>query len=524
MRHAVLIVLIVALFSKCSPLNILMYTAVIGPSHISFLDHISKILIERGHNVDVLFAHYNDRTVLNLTAGIRRKHTYVFDTPDMWYSIMSHLDNIFSPPTRIFFDMRGFVNMGAELCRVALRDDRVLNFVKSGKYDIGVTTDYDPCPLIMFEAAGVPSVATLMPTPLFPGHLIGAGLPAPTSIYGTAFTPKHDGSLFDKTFYFLKSAYVNYIDTPDKFKKFNEIARSKFGPGFADVADLERNIDVIFVNANEIVEKPRPISHKIKYIGGIGMKAAKSLTSPIKALLDKPSNGTIIFSFGTQAPTAKIPLEIRRNFVEAFKKFPDFTFIWKYDRMDDDDGIFEGATNVHRVPWIPQTDVLQDGRVKVFISHMGMNSFLETASAGVPVLAIPLFVDQTHNALNAEARQMGILLERHKLTAGNIENALKKLLNDEKYWRNAQRIARMMKENPNQPKETFVRWMEFAATHRGLHQSFNLPGAHLDPFFYYSGDVIILLISIFVIFSYILYRLLRTIGSVIWIERKVKTQ
>lgn len=39
--------------------------------------------------------------------------------------------------------------------------------------------------------------------------------------------------------------------------------------------------------------------------------------------------------------------------------------------------------------WVPQTTVLSSGKVKVFLTHGGMNSIYEAIESKVPLLALP---------------------------------------------------------------------------------------------------------------------------------------
>uniref|UniRef100_A0A1I7WE82 glucuronosyltransferase n=1 Tax=Heterorhabditis bacteriophora TaxID=37862 RepID=A0A1I7WE82_HETBA len=234
-----------------------------------------------------------------------------------------------------------------------------------------------------------------------------------------------------------------------------------FGPQFPPVGELVRNIDIVFVNSNEIIEKPRPLSHKVKYIGGAALPKAKPVTKVI--------------------PTKNIPLNIRKNFVEAFKKFPEITFMWKYDVQNDEGNMFLNVTNVHILKWMPQTDLLGnikcynyfiigDRRVIGFISHMGLNSLLEASYAGIPILAVPIFSDQAHNAQIGVDRGTTVIVNKDELTTDNIENALKKLLYDTRYRDNAIRISSLLKNKPEDVKSKFVNWVEYAAQHKRLHK------------------------------------------------------
>lgn len=59
---------------------------------------------------------------------------------------------------------------------------------------------------------------------------------------------------------------------------FNEVAKKHFGTEFPDVRALISNAPLVFVNSDELFDIPRPILHKIIYIGGLDMKKPKPLT------------------------------------------------------------------------------------------------------------------------------------------------------------------------------------------------------------------------------------------------------
>lgn len=77
-------------------------------------------------------------------------------------------------------------------------------------------------------------------------------------------------------------------------------------------------------------------------------------------------------------------------FIAAFRKFPDYNFLWKYESNLE----IELPTNVMLSPWLNQNDILADSHIKAFISHGGLLSTQEAAWYGIPVIGIPFFVDQ----------------------------------------------------------------------------------------------------------------------------------
>ena len=54
--------------------------------------------------------------------------------------------------------------------------------------------------------------------------------------------------------------------------------------------------------------------------------------------------------------------------------------------------------HVRVVKWAPQNDVLAHPGTKVFVTHGGANSVYEAAFHGIPIVALPIFAEQPHNA------------------------------------------------------------------------------------------------------------------------------
>jgi glucuronosyltransferase len=72
--------------------------------------------------------------------------------------------------------------------------------------------------------------------------------------------------------------------------------------------------------------------------------------------MQKSKKGVILVSFGTVALSHNMPQEVKQVFLETFKKFPDITFLWKYEK--DEHKIAEGYQNVVTDKWVPQNDLL----------------------------------------------------------------------------------------------------------------------------------------------------------------------
>jgi UDP:flavonoid glycosyltransferase YjiC (YdhE family) len=77
---------------------------------------------------------------------------------------------------------------------------------------------------------------------------------------------------------------------------------------------------------------------------------------------------------------------MKLQILNAFRAFPAYNFIWKFDEDDKDLPLLSNYTNVFPIKWLPQVPLLNDDRVKLFITHFGMNSYLEASNAGKPMI------------------------------------------------------------------------------------------------------------------------------------------
>ena len=72
--------------------------------------------------------------------------------------------------------------------------------------------------------------------------------------------------------------------------------------------------------------------------------------------MDNSKKGVILVSFGSVAQSYRMLDEQKKSFLEAFAEFPDITFIWKYEK--EEENIAAGLKNVVTGKWLPQTDLL----------------------------------------------------------------------------------------------------------------------------------------------------------------------
>ncbi|VDM68271.1 unnamed protein product [Strongylus vulgaris] len=181
-----------------------------------------------------------------------------------------------------------------------------------------------------------------------------------------------------------------------------------------------------------------------------------------------------------------MPASWKMAFIEAFERFPNYHFIWRYVGIDLQDKL---PTNVHIFKWLPQSDLLQNPKTKAFISHGGYNSLQEAISAGVPLITIPLFGDQPRNARLAERHHFAIRIHKNEVSVDTVADAISRVLTDESYSKNIKRLSRMVRKKPVSVSHLLVSWANFVAEFKAL-DNLVPAGNKLNFIQYYSLDVI----------------------------------
>lgn len=132
-----------------------------------------------------------------------------------------------------------------------------------------------------------------------------------------------------------------------------------------------------------------------------------------------------------------------RLFLDAFAEFPQLHFIWKLD-PGGREKVLKDYPNVFAFSWTQQASILgsrsslslgvsADNRTLAFVSHMGVNSFIEASLGGVPIVAIPLFNDQHYNTAVALDKGTAVYLHRSQLSKQRLVDALKEVVYNERF-------------------------------------------------------------------------------------------
>lgn len=86
--------------------------------------------------------------------------------------------------------------------------------------------------------------------------------------------------------------------------------------------------------------------------------------------------------------------------------------------------------------YVPQLELLP--RTRVFITHGGMNSTMESLYNGVPMVVVPQMVEQAMTAKRVAELELGIALNTEDVTAEALRNAVERISNDPGYYQRAQ--------------------------------------------------------------------------------------
>jgi MGT family glycosyltransferase len=90
------------------------------------------------------------------------------------------------------------------------------------------------------------------------------------------------------------------------------------------------------------------------------------------------------------------------------------------------------------VEYAPQPDVL--AHASLTITHAGMNTTLDSLTYGVPLVAIPITFEQPGTGARIRSTGVGEVFPLAKLSISTLRSAIKRVLTENSYKKNARRI------------------------------------------------------------------------------------
>lgn len=185
------------------------------------------------------------------------------------------------------------------------------------------------------------------------------------------------------------------------------------------------------------VEDMRAKLQSMLYVGFLTLSpdppaSSSPLMDPSGCLewLDKQRSRSVAYiCFGTVTVPPPPELAAIAEALEAC----EFPFLWT---MKDDlngilpDGFVERTSRRGKiVPWAPQMQVLAHESVGVYVAHSGMNSMMESAANGVPMICRTFFADQSMcGRMASDVWGFGVKVEGGEFTKSGLMKSLDMIL------------------------------------------------------------------------------------------------
>ncbi|KAH8292129.1 hypothetical protein KR054_006006, partial [Drosophila jambulina] len=315
-----------------------------------------------------------------------------------------------------------------------------------------------------------------------------------------------------KNFVETTIAWLNYkyVHMPEQEKLYAE--HFPLASARVPLSELNRNFSLVLLNQHFSLSFPRPYVPNMIEVGGlhISHKPAPLPQDLEDFIQGAGEQGVIYFSLGSNVKSKDLPAERRELILNTFASLPQ-RVLWKFE----DDQLPGKPPNVFISKWFPQPDILAHPKVKLFITHGGLLSTIESIHHGKPVLGLPFFYDQFLNVKRATQAGFGLGLDHKTMTQQEFRQTIERLLKEPGFARTAKQMSDRYRDQPMTPLDTAIWWTEYVLRHKGAYHM-RVAGQDLGFFTYHSVDVIGTLLAgallIVVIIAGITWKIANLIG------------
>ncbi|CAA94845.2 Putative UDP-glucuronosyltransferase ugt-47 [Caenorhabditis elegans] len=515
--HSILLLAILYFFEYGLAYKILVFSPATSKSHLISNGRIADELAKAGHNVTLLEIDFLGIVDSTKSAKLVKK-TIVRVPKKMqgFKNVIQSFSEGVMEDEGLFELLKGniaYQTVYNDLCEEFLENEVMFNKLKDENFDAFFAEQLNICGFGYAKALGIQRKFLISSCPFFSHVYDYTSHPAPYASVPFISDMSPEPTYLERTNNLLRGITINtffYFS----HNRLTSIFRKKFGDDFPAITEIVRNVDIIFLATDEIIDFSSPTLPNLVHVGGLGVDDDTTEMGPVfEAEMKKGDKGVIYFSLGTIANTSTIDKKVMESFLEIVKKFPDYHFLIRADKNDKNTK--DKATEISNVfvsDWLPQPAILHHPRLRTFITHAGYNGLMEAALAGVPLITIPFMFDQNLNSRAIEKKGWGIRRDKKQfLTEPNaIEEAIREMLTNPSYTKQAHRVRDLMRNKPMGARDRFIKTTEWVIQNGGVHELLT-EGRDLSIIKYYNLDIIVP--CFFVAFYFIIFPFFKLFGG-----------
>ncbi|KAK9736942.1 UDP-glucoronosyl and UDP-glucosyl transferase [Popillia japonica] len=456
-----------------------------------------KELAKRGHEITFFSPFPETEPIKNFKTIVL---TGLFEERNQFMSTFNplQLNNNF-----VLLELLILSSITSKAMEQTLAHEKLQALLRSGeKFDIVLAESfiYDGL-LVIGHQLNVPyGLISCVGPSIWTNHLLGAP-DIPSYMTSVPVKPPVHISFGKRLHNFLIYGLGKLFEITYSYPKQNAIIK-KYFPDAPHINDIIHNTSLILFNSDNSFNQPIPTTPNSVEIGGFHVRPPKKLPEDLQKILDNAKHGVVYFSLGSIMKSSLIPVDKRQEILRAFSKLKQIV-LWKYEEK-----LSNLPSNVITKSWFPQSDLLAHPNVKVFITHGGVLSTIESLYRGVPVIGIPIFSDQEMNMVNAVNHGHGLMITYSELCEETLSDALKEVLTNPKYTNNVKYSSKVLKDQLVDPIDKAEYWIKYVVRHKGA-KHLRLASMDLTWYQHISLDVILFLTAVTVILFYVFYRIIK---------------
>lgn len=163
-------------------------------------------------------------------------------------------------------------------CERLLKNEKLLNKLKSQNFDVIIIHMMDFCSFGMAEAIGIKATVWMSTAFMVDPMAWYSSCPSSPSYVVSGAHPVTDRMTFlERIKNTIASTAVEGMFQYGVVMTYNEIFERQFGSDFPTLGQLMHNTQLYFINSDPFFEFPRPTLHNVIYVGGLTMKNAEPL-------------------------------------------------------------------------------------------------------------------------------------------------------------------------------------------------------------------------------------------------------